>query len=77
MINGSNIYKVENSQSGNSTAADGIILQAFAGCDPGDFVLNEGFSTGGITFGDVNIDDYPNLPDFLGGTWGWFTRIHI
>jgi hypothetical protein len=77
LINGSNIYKVENSQSGNSTAADGIILQAFACCDPGDFVLNGGFSTGGITFGDVNIDDYPNLPDFLGGTWGWFTHIHI
>ena len=79
MINGSNIYQVDDSDSGNSTVGfPPLILQAFAACDPGDFVLNGGFSTGGISFGDVNIDDTSNSPEFSGGTsWGWFTRVNI
>ena len=77
LINGSNIYKVEDTDSGNSTAEDGLTLIAFAGCDPGDFVLNGGFSIGGSTFGDVNIDDNTNTPDFIAGGWGWFTRVNI
>jgi hypothetical protein len=77
LINGSNIYKVEDTDSGNSTAENGLTLIAFASCDPGDFVLNGGFSIGGSTFGDVNIDDNANTPEFLGGSWGWFTRANI
>jgi hypothetical protein len=78
LINGSNIYKVEASMSGNSTVGfPPLILQAFAACDAGDFVLNGGFNTGGITFGEVNIDDVNNSPTFLLNTWGWFTRLSI
>ena len=77
LINGSNIYKVEDTDSGNSTAEDGLTLIAFAGCDPGDFVLNGGFVIGGSSFGDINIDDNANTPDFIAGGWGWFTRVNI
>ena len=77
MINGSNIYKVEGSQSGNSTGGfPPLILQAFAACDPGDFVLNWGFNFCGVTF-EVNIDDVDNLPSFLLDPWGLFTRLNI
>jgi hypothetical protein len=76
LINGSNIYDVEALMSGNSTGGfPPLILQGFAACDPGDFVLNGGFNTGGVTIGEVNIDDVNNSPTFLLNTWGWFTRL--
>jgi hypothetical protein len=78
LINGSNIYQVDASGSGNSTGGyPPLLLQAFAACDQGDFVLNGGFFTGGLFIGDVNIDDTDNAPFFIGGTWGWFTRLNV
>jgi hypothetical protein len=78
LINGSNIYVVEAFMSGNSTGRfPPLILQAFAACDSCDFVLNGGFNTGGVTIGEVNIDDVNNSPTFLLNTWGWFTRLSI
>ena len=79
LINGSNVYLVEASDSGNSTTANGLTLQAFASCDAGDFVLNGGFDVNG-TFGTAtDIDDYPNKPifSFDTQTWGWITVINI
>jgi hypothetical protein len=43
LINGSNIYQVDDFDSGNSTVGFPPLLQAFAACDPGDFVLTGGF----------------------------------
>jgi hypothetical protein len=78
LINGSNIYQVDDFDSGNSTVGfPPLLLQAFAACDPGDFVLTGGFFTGGLFIGDVNIDDTDNVPFFIGGTWGWFTRLNV
>ena len=78
LINGSNIYQVDDFDSGNSTVGfPPLLLQAFAACDPGDFVLTGGFFTGGLFIGDVNIDDTDNAPFFIGGTWGWFTRLNV
>jgi hypothetical protein len=48
LINGSNVYLVDASDSGNSTIASGLTLQAFASCDAGDFVLNGGFDVIGV-----------------------------
>jgi hypothetical protein len=79
LINGSNVYLVEASDSGNSTTAQGLTLQAFASCDAGDFILNGGFDVNG-TFGTAtDIDDYPNKPTFSVDTetWGWITVINI
>jgi hypothetical protein len=79
LINGSNVYLVEASDSGISTTASGLTLQAFASCDAGDFVLNGGFDVNG-TFGTAtDIDDYPNKPifSFDTQTWGWVTVINI
>ena len=79
LINGSNVYLVEASDSGISTTASGLTLQAFASCDAGDFVLNGGFDVNG-TFGTAtDIDDYPNKPifSFDTQTWGWITVINV
>ena len=79
LINGSNVYLVEASDSGLSTTAQGLTLQAFASCDAGDFILNGGFDVNG-TFGTAtDIDDYPNKPifSFDTQTWGWITVINI
>jgi hypothetical protein len=79
LINGSNVYLVEASDSGISTTASGLTLQAFASCDAGDFVLNGGFDVIG-TFGTAtDIDDYPNKPifSFDTQTWGWITVINV
>jgi len=77
LINGSNIYQVDDFDSGNDTVGfPPLRLGAFASCDPGDFVLTGGFFIGGTTVGDVNIDDTTNAP-FFSGNWGWFTRVNI
>ena len=78
LINGSNIYQVDDFDSGNDTEGyPPLGLQAFAACDPGDFVLTGGFFTGGLFIGDVNVDDTTNAPFVLGGNWGWFTRLNV
>ena len=78
LINGSNVYEVNAFESGNSTVGfPPLNLQAFAACDPGDFVLTGGFFTGGITFGDANKDDTTNAPVLSLDTWGWFTRLSV
>ena len=77
LINGSNIYQVDDFDSGNDTVGfPPLNLGAFAFCDPGDFVLTGGFFIGGTTVGDVNIDDTANAP-FFSGNWGWFTRVNV
>jgi Collagen triple helix repeat (20 copies) len=78
LINGSNVYEVDDFDSGNDTVGfPPLLLQAFAACDPGDFILTGGFFTGGRTVGDVNKDDTTNAPVLSLDTWGWFTRLNV
>ena len=76
LINGSNIYKVEAIDRGNSTIERSITLQPFAECDTGDFPLIGGYDTFGTFFGGNNIDTNNNVPVDIPSP-GWFTRIHV
>jgi len=79
LINDSNIYKRQDFASGNSTTTDPATLQAFAKCDPGDFVLTGGFDTIGFSLGGKIISVEHNTPTiFVGnGAFEWFTRINV
>jgi hypothetical protein len=79
LINGTNIYKVQDIAFGNSTIERGITIQAFAECDAGDFVLTGGYDVFG-TFGtNTNIDTLNNTPEQQGVFFPptWFTRISV
>jgi len=64
LINGTNVYKVQNTAFGNSTIERGTIIQAAADCDAGDFVLTGGYDV----FGSIgtNTDTLNNAPEQQG-----------
>ena len=76
MMNGSNIYTVEDLERGNTTIVDPIFLFGNAICDPGDFPLTGGYSIGGTFSTTTHFNTTSNEPR-LDRDPGWFTSVQI
>jgi Collagen triple helix repeat (20 copies) len=75
LMNGSNIYTVEDLERGNTTIVDPLFLFGNAICDPGDFPLTGGYSIGGTSGSTTNFDTTINEPRLDDPGWVTFVTI--
>ena len=76
LMNGSNIYTVEDRDIRNTAIEDPLFLSANAICDPGDFPLTGGYSIGGTFSTTTHFNTTSNEPR-LDRDPGWFTSVQI